>query len=838
MNRHFWFGQWLDDAQLDAAIERLDQHLERVLESPFPFEDLLTAAQAVSDGLRAGRPLHARLAALVRETTPDEEVDAMLAGASASLTRASLLTRVRAELGCSRPGIPTRRYPDRQFEAWSPVGCVVHVMPSNVFTLAALGLVEGLLPGNVNLVKLSARDSSFATEFAAALCEADPGGRLADYLAVVHVASSESRRLSALFERADAISAWGGERAMAAVREAAPPGARLITWGHKVSFAYVAAECLREPALLEAALDGVATDVCRLDQQACSSPQTLFVEADREGVERFATALAERLAVRSPEIPGQAPEGAEQAEITSVTAVARAEEALDLTRVIEDPAHGRWRILVDHRPGLRPSPLYRTLWVKGLEREAIIGTLRPMRAWLQSCGLACGLSSLATLSRRLFAAGVTRIARPGQMVDSYAGSPHDGVYALQQLARRITLDPPESARQVGSFSELEAHPPLPVAGLPIMDKTRFQAESQSVREVDLLFRSGGSSGRIVYSSFSWEDYHDQMTVAAHGLVAAGLEPDRDRVMNLFAAGHLYGSFISFWTILETLRVRTLPMGMIHDYEEIIETLLGTGCNTLIGAPSHLLALFMAADGRLTGRIEKVFYGGERLTDAQRRYLMETCGVSIVRSAAYGSNDAGPMGYQCPECEGGVHHLASAIQHLEIVDLDEDRPVAEGAVGRLLFSSLAREQPQVRRYEIGDTGRWIPGDCPCGRTDPRFELLGRTGDFFKAGGPFLNYRRFVDILGEHLGYDGPVQAHIHEDGNDTRLEIRLARRPGLEAAAAEACLRAQYAEIDFMEKEFGLAFRFEVSVVESDADFVFVPVSGKLKPICDHRSAAG
>ena len=838
MNRHFWFGRWLDDELLDEAIEALDHHLDQVLGKPFPFEDLLTAAQTLSEQLVAGQTLHERLASLARETTSVEDVTLMLAGASASLERGALLAKVRSELGCSRPGIPTRRYPDRQFEAWSPIGCVVHVMPSNVFAVAALGLVESLLPGNVNLVKLSARDSSFATEFAAALCAADPGGRLADYVAVVHVASSEQRRLSALFERADAISAWGGERAMAAVREAAPQGARVISWGHKISFDYVAAECLSEPALLDSVLDGVATDVCRLDQQACSSPQTVFVEADREGVECFAVALAERLAARSPEMLGRLPEGAEQAEITSVLAVARAEEALGLTRVIEDPEQGRWRLIVDHRPGLRPSPLYRTLWVKGIERAAIIGTLRPMRAWLQSCGLACGLSSLAILSRRLFAAGVTRIARPGQMVDGYIGSPHDGVYALQQLARRITLDPPDAARQVGSFSELEARPPLPVTGLPIMDKTRFQAESQSVRDADLLFRSGGSSGRVVHSSFSWADYHDQMAVAAHGLVAAGLEPDRDRVMNLFAAGHLYGSFISFWTILECLKVRTLPMGMIHEYEEIIESVLSTGCNALVGAPSHLLALFMAADGRLNGRIEKVFYGGERLTGAQSRYLTETCGVSIVRSAAYGSNDAGPMGYQCPHCEGGVHHLASAIQHLEIVALDEDRPVAAGEVGRLLFSSLAREWPRVRRYEIGDTGRWVPGDCLCGRTDPRFELLGRTGDFFKAGGPFLNYRRFVNILDEQLGYDGPVQAHVREDGHDTGLEIWLARRPGLDEATAETCLRAHYAEIDFMEKEFGLAFRFQVKLRESDADFVFVPVSGKLKPICDHRSEAG
>jgi hypothetical protein len=244
MNKHFWFGTWIDDAGLDDALQDLEARLARNLCAPFPFEDLLAAAEALAARLVPGDELHERLAALAAETTPRADVDSMLQGIAAALSRKALLERVRAELGVSRPGVLSRTYPGHQFEAWAPLGAVVHVMPSNVFVVAALGLVEGLLAGNVNLVKVSARDTAFGAHFAEALCQLDPGGRLRDCIAVVHVSSKDPARLQALFAHADAISAWGGEKAIAAVRQAAPEGVRVIAWGHKVSFGYIAAECL------------------------------------------------------------------------------------------------------------------------------------------------------------------------------------------------------------------------------------------------------------------------------------------------------------------------------------------------------------------------------------------------------------------------------------------------------------------------------------------------------------------------------------------------------------------------------------------------------------------
>ena len=842
LKQHFWFGRWIDDQQLDAELAlppgsrpgalatRLDERLQR----PFPFESLTAACASLSRELAAQGPAWEQLYESVRNGIAASEAEAMLDALTVMLQPDQLQAKLRGELGTMRPGVLERRYPGRQYEAWMPAGCVVHVMPTNVLLVGALGLLESLLAGNLNIVKLSGRDTAFAALFAQALARHDPSDSLSGYMAVLRLASSRQAALRTLFRHADVISAWGGETAVAAVRKLAPPQAKLVVWGHKVSFGYLAAECLDD----EQALEGFARDVCRLDQQACSSPQTLLVEAEGEALERVAERLAAALGRVSPGIPAQAPDMAEQAELTTVLCVARAEQALGLARVIEAPDHA-WRVLVDHRAGLKPSPLFRTIWVKPVQRDQLGPALRPMRPWLQTCGLACALPSVAALSRMLLASGVTRIARPGEMTDSYGGAPHDGVYALQQLTRRVSVDGPATLAQVGSFAELESLPaPVLPAGMPILSKAGFQALGvQPDSQPGLVVRSGGSSGQTVYSRFRWPDYHRQMQVTAHGLVAAGLEPATDRVMNLFAAGYMYGSFISFWTILEQLGATQLPMAMVPEYELIAEQIIAHKVNAVIGMTPHLLGLMQSQGERLreAGCLRKLFFGGESLSAAQREFLQRDCGIELVRSVAYGSNDAGPMGYQCGHCEGSVHHLFSSLQQLEIVHADEDRPVAGTEVGRLLLSSRARAWPSVQRYEIGDLGRWVPGPCGCGRADPRFELAGRTGDVFKAGTPQLNHAEFVRLVSQGFGYAGPLQIHLSPDGSNTRMSVWLDESLQCEPPQVVDYLVANYGELQAIDA-YGLAATLHVER-RPIADFERVKASGKYRHVCDHRVAA-
>jgi hypothetical protein len=48
-------------------------------------------------------------------------------------------------------------------------------------------------------------------------------------------------------------------------------------------------------------------------------------------------------------------------------------------------------------------------------------------------------------------------------------------------------------------------------------------------------------------------------------------------------------------------------------------------------------------------------------------------------------------------------------------------IVEIVGGRLLVTPLGRRGAPLLRLDIGVDGRWLDGECPCGRALPRLEL---------------------------------------------------------------------------------------------------------------------
>ncbi|CAI8787764.1 phenylacetate-CoA ligase [Pseudomonas sp. IT-347P] len=740
-------GELHADVDLDQALAQLHQTLPQHLGIPLDSATVLTAAAQFA------RQLHS-----VELPLDDEQRQALIDFCQPH----ALQTKLERELGDQPQSLRRIDYRQARFERWSPLGLVVHVTPANAPLLACCAMLESLLAGNLNWLRPSRSDQGLTARLLHALVQCDPSGQLRHYVAVLPVATAQIGRLCNM---ANGVSAWGGEAALQAIRQQLPPGCRWIDWGHRISFAYLTPE-----AASPSALDAIVDEVCRLDQQACSSPQWLLVDSDEPAIlQDIGGALAKAFERRAGQWPALAPTVQEASEITTHAMMARLGQSFSATTGQVWSATG-WRVIWSHDASLVPSPLFRTLLLKPLPRARLTQTLLPWRNVLQSCALVCAEAQISELSRTLIAAGVSRITPISAIHDGYDGEPHDGVYALQRLSRRVSVS--VAPTQLPAHMTLDQRPcPLVLAGLPITDKAAFIARPTTAA-AQLFFRSGGSSGTPALSGFSYRDFQRQMRAAADGLFAAGLDPSRDKVMNLFFSGGLYGGFFSFAKVLEMLDATHLPMGAPadDDYRDIAQVIIEQRVTVLIGMPSTLHRLFLNEHERLSryGAIEKVFLGGEHISD-QCRDLLHRCGVASIRSAVYGSVDAGPFGHACAATGDGVFHLMDTIQHLEIVALAEDVPVSDGEVGRLLFTSKAREGQQVQRYEVGDTGRWLPGACPCGLSSPRFELLQRHGRLLRIGSDFICQKE----LARHL--QAPFQLYL--DHAPDGLERLLIRSPG-------------------------------------------------------------
>ncbi|MCC2275832.1 aldehyde dehydrogenase family protein [Streptomyces sp. ET3-23] len=826
---HYWQGAFVDDAEAGRRLADLPAAVEAALATPLETETLLAACDTLGAALRdPAHPVHARLAAHL----PEGEDVSVLAELGAFFSREELTRKLRRELGGTAPqrlGRPDAK--ETVYEAWAPVGLVAHIAPGNAVTVAPLSVVEGLLAGNVNVLKTSSADTLLAQHLLAELAALDPTGAIAERVIVLRFPSSRQDWLGLMCAPADAVAVWGGEAAVEGVAAHVPPGCRLVEWGHKISFAYLTRDAAQDATVL----DALASDVCLHEQQACSSPQVVYLDTeDHDEVFAFAERFAAVLAGMPPAVRQDELGPAEEAELTTTELMARLEEHLGLTRVFAAP-DGSCRVLADTRAALTASPLHRSVWVKPLPRKQLIATLRPMRRYLQTAGIAGSTADVAELSRTALAAGVTRVTPVGAMLASYPGEPHDGVYALQRYSRRVAVQADARFTTTACLDDLARTAEFPPPSGPLLDKAAVQELNRGVdaRDAELYFRSGGSTGTPALSLFSYDDYDTQMHAAARGLLAAGYDPKHDRTANLFYCGGMYGGFISFFSILERLGGVQMPMAAGPDHRATAEMLVEYEVDTLFGMPSYLWQLLHEQADLLRGYggIRKIFYGGEHFTEEQRRTLAETFGIECIRSITYGSTDLGPLGYQCTESSGSVHHLHADLHTLEILHPEEDRPVEPGETGRLVFTTRARRGQNLDRYVIGDLGRALPGPCPCGSRSPRFELLGRLGDVMRVATYFLNHRRFMTIAEQDCRYRGELQIVLSNDGTRERLTVRVEPTGGAEPAAVRAALLAGYAELRTAVEE-----RLLDLVVEAvdGADFARTATSGKLRAVVDER----
>jgi phenylacetate-coenzyme A ligase PaaK-like adenylate-forming protein len=194
-----------------------------------------------------------------------------------------------------------------------------------------------------------------------------------------------------------------------------------------------------------------------------------------------------------------------------------------------------------------------------------------------------------------------------------------------------------------------------------------------------------------------------------------------------------------------------------------------------------------------------------------------------------------MGYQCEHSPARVHHLFTGLHTLEILDTDGDRPVRGTQPGRLVFTAHTRRGQRLDRYEIGDLGRWVPGDCPCGRRTPRFELLGRIGDVFRIGAQTMNHRRFVAAAEDGFGYAGALQLVLSEHIEAEQLTILLEQGKAPDLARAERAFLSHYSELS-EGVEHDRLIRLRIESVPLD-EFHRTATSGKLISVVDRRGRA-
>lgn len=333
-----------------------------------------------------------------------------------------------------------------------PLGTLLHITAGNMEGLPVFSIVEGLLTGNVNILKLPGNDGGLSLDIILRLIRLEPA--LTDYIYVFDTWSGDLPAMRKMEDMADGIVVWGGDSAVAAVRAGAPPGTRLIEWGHKLGFAYISGYGCKDREL-----SALAEHIVSTGQLLCSSCQTIFLDTERmDDVDEFCREFLPYMERAALTCPGNAlPDrpGKLQGELRGSHmesrgwAVNMAEAALALQRYndrLEQMVYGKREIrklypgkgcsltaCPDHE--LELSPMFGNCLVKRLPERELFGCLRRHKGYLQTAGLICREDRRPGLIKILATGGVARITRAGTMSYPFAGEAHDGEYALRRYVR-------------------------------------------------------------------------------------------------------------------------------------------------------------------------------------------------------------------------------------------------------------------------------------------------------------------------------------------------------------------------------------------------------------------
>jgi phenylacetate-CoA ligase len=145
-----------------------------------------------------------------------------------------------------------------------------------------------------------------------------------------------------------------------------------------------------------------------------------------------------------------------------------------------------------------------------------------------------------------------------------------------------------------------------------------------------------------------------------------------------------------------------------------------------GYASSLFELCRHAE-RKGGKIhapELVISSAERLSGEMRGKIEKVFGAKVYDF--YGSREINNLSGECRE---GLMHILAFHNYVEILD-DNNQPVKEGELGRVIVTNLHNYSMPFIRYEVGDMAVLGPKRCQCGNILPTLgRVTGRITDHF-------------------------------------------------------------------------------------------------------------
>ena len=384
---------------------------------------------------------------------------------------------------------------------------------------------------------------------------------------------------------------------------------------------------------------------------------------------------------------------------------------------------------------------------------------------------------------------------------------------------------------VGDIPRIES-----IVDLPFTHKSEFREAypygmlAVPMSEAVRIHASSGTSGKPTIVAYTASDVEIFGEVNARSLASAG--GTRDDIVHIAYGYGLFTGGLGLHYGVEHLGATAVPASGGNPGFQV-NLMADTGATGLACTPSF--ALILAERAEAAGLMDSIdlrwgIHGAEPWSEGLREKLEDAWGGSYDACDIYGLSEviAPGVAAECRENKGGLHVFEDHF-FPEIVDPETGEPVSAGDPGELVLTTLTKEAQPVIRYRTRDITRFLPGDCPCGRTSRRIARLeGRVDDMLIIRGINVYPRTIETVLMADPDLGANYGIIIDRRGSLPEVEARV--------EVANDSLVDQRAEIAArLEVKLTETIRLRVKVTVGPPGSVPRPVLGKAQRVFEQTS---
>ncbi|MCP3688165.1 MAG: phenylacetate--CoA ligase [Gammaproteobacteria bacterium] len=259
-------------------------------------------------------------------------------------------------------------------------------------------------------------------------------------------------------------------------------------------------------------------------------------------------------------------------------------------------------------------------------------------------------------------------------------------------------------------------------------------------QISRMHRTSGTTGTAMNLALTAQDALMTASVGGRAQAASGLGPQH-RVVHCLNYQLWMGGYTDH-AALEATGAMVVPYG-VGGTAGLIRTIQELKINAISCTPSYPAVLEQVIAKEFTDltprdlQLELGLFGGEAgLDDLLFRQKLENTWGFKLRNANYGVTDILCNFAGQSALSNDLHFVALDVLYPELIDADtgELKPWKEGESGELVLTHLCKQAQPLVRFRTNDMIVITGTDrAACGRTAPRFRVIGRSDDMIVVRG---------------------------------------------------------------------------------------------------------